>query len=299
MLQHTTQSRQVLGALILAAVLGGGVQDGPSAVPSPAPAEIPSVYDALGTRLAPLSAQIVTANAEVEQTLQLLARVEVQANEVLEFYEAGPGLLVITAAGAPTGPSRVRAADLTALQPTEVWDLVAPSTPMPDALRQALERLQPSGAAAPQSPPPDPAHERAGPQALYTAGLASQDQDPSTLTAGWCDTSYFTGPLGLSACEGDFTVCLDNWWNGAYAYHHEAARAFTTVCPAQGSVVFKVQTDVGLGGIWTVPQHTYRYWYISVPDCDTIFNWTDCPYVRADVTQASGDRFHFRFLVWE
>jgi hypothetical protein len=295
MLQRTTQSRQVLGALVLAAVTVGGVHDGPRAAPSPAPTEGPSVYDALGTRLAPLSAQIVTANAEVEQTLQLLARVEVQANEVLEFYDAGPGLLVITAAGAPAGPSRVLAADLAALQPAEVWHLVAPATPMPDALRQALARLQPSGATAPQSPPPDPARERAGPHALHTAGLASQDQDPSALTVGWCDTSYLDDAL----CEGDFTVCLDNWWNGAYAYHHEAAQAVTHVCPAQGSVVFKVQTDVGKGGIWTVPQNTYRYWYISIPDCDTIFNWTDCPYVRADVTQASGDRFHFRFLVWE
>jgi hypothetical protein len=164
---------------------------------------------------------------------------------------------------------------------------------MPEALRQALERLQQhraqnaAGGEAQQSPQPAP----------KSARLVS-NMDPSALTAGWCDTGYYDS--GYGDCPGgqDFQVCLDNWWNGAYASHPDATYAYTNVCPATGAVVLAVQSDHGGSGIWTVPQNTVRWWTIHDWDCGTLFDW-DCPSVRADVKQASGDRFHFRFAVWE
>jgi hypothetical protein len=48
-------------------------------------------------------------------------------------------------------------------------------------------------------------------------------------------------------------------------------------------------------GLWTVPQDTVRYYSNADPSCSLPFN--DCPYVRADVEQAIGVRFHFQFLV--
>jgi hypothetical protein len=72
---------------------------------------------------------------------------------------------------------------------------------------------------------------------------------------------------------------------------------YTHVCPATGAVAFRLTSTEFDEGLWTVDQDTVRWFQASDPSCSLPFN--DCPYVRADVEQAIGVRFHFQFMVEE
>src|SRR5262245_6526476 len=126
----------------------------------------------------------------------------------------------------------------------------------------------------------------------WNGGSSARD---FTRTAGFCDTGYYEG--GWDECPDfyDFRVCLTNVRDSAWAEHHEAFNTWTQVCPATGSVVFKVRSTEWDGVVVTVPQNTVRYVSYADPACSSPFD--DCPSVRADVQNATGVRFHFQFMV--
>jgi len=260
----------------------------PEGEAAPADIEPAAMRDSLGSALGAISTSLVRENAPADAELHLVARVEVQRDEMLEIYEPAPGQLLVSGAGAPAGKPILDAEKMNGMAVEDVWSLATHAAAMPPELRAALDRAserqhgetvrlqgEPGKATASSLDAARPA----GPGALTTYG------------SGWCDTGYYTSGYGDCPSGWDFTVCLDDWWNGAYAYDYSGAYyVYTNVCPATGAVTLKVQSDHGGGGIWTVSQNTVRWWYQS--DIGCIF---DCIDVRADVQNASGDRFHFRF----
>jgi hypothetical protein len=97
-----------------------------------APTELKAAenQDSLGKQLGPITAKIVSNNQAAEKALNLLARVEVRPNEILEFYEPAPGRIIISGAGTPQSLARSQAAART---PIQAWRLVAPDVEMPVA----------------------------------------------------------------------------------------------------------------------------------------------------------------------
>ena len=237
--------------------------------------------DSLGTELAPISAAIASSNAQADLDLNLLARVEVQPNEMLEIYEPVPGRLLVSGVGAPAGEALLSAHAVEGLPVEDIWNLATGSTEMPGELRAAIVRASKRKDPPGFNPQPDP------------PGFNPQPEQ--SISSGWCDTGYYSSGYGNCSSGSDFSICIDNWWNGAYGYYDGAFYVYTNVCPATGPVVLKVTSDHGGGGIWTVSQNTVRWWQQDDWDCGTLWDW-DCLTVRADVQEASGDRFHFRFF---
>jgi hypothetical protein len=239
--------------------------------------------DTLGKQLGPITTAIVRENQAAEKALNLLARVEVRPDEIVEFYEPFPGRILISGAGAPATPGMTRSVSS---NPSQVWRQIAPGVDIPPALRDAIQRAEQRQAV--QRPKLTKARNR------WSGGSSRGD---FTKSAGWCDTGYYEG--GWDTCEDfySYRVCLLNVRDWAWAEHHEAFNTWTQVCPATGPVVFKVRSTEWDGVVLTVNQNTVRYVSYADPPCSSPFD--DCPYVRADVQHATGVRFHFQFLVEE
>ena len=243
----------------------------------------------MGKQLGSITAAIVNENQAAEKDLKLLARVEVQPNEMVEFYEPAPGRIVVSGAGAPQGSLRpfLMSRDL-----VELWRRIAGDAPVPAALREAIDRSERRQGVQRQDKTPRP--ETAKRRSRWGGGSPSRD---FTRAGGYCDTGFYEG--GWDACPDfyNYRVCVTNWMNGIYAYNHEAFNTWTQVCPATGAVAFRISSNEFGGGLWTVAQNNVRYWTYADPACSSPFD--DCPYIRADVQQASGVRFHFQFMVEE
>lgn len=256
--------------------------------------------DSLARPLGALARQIVADNLDADDELHLLARVEVQPDELLEVYEPRPGLLVLSGAGAPTGGPRVTPEAVHGKTLDEVWSELTQDAPMPPALAEAAQRLD--GLVFASSGEAD---ERTAAAGAGAWGPRPHADAPSVLLApsrpqaatGYCDGQWYTDGYGDCTFgfqfEDDFTVCIDDWWNGAWAAVNDGYYTWSDVCAAQGSVAMRLRADEGVGGFWSVAQNTHRYTSVLDSGCGS-FN--DCPWVRVDIEQASGDRFHFRFL---
>lgn len=247
--------------------------------------------DSLGTELAPISAAIARSNAQTDLDLNLLARVEVQPNEMLEIYEPAPGRIMVSGAGAPTGEALLPPHVIKGLSVEEIWDLAAGTAEMPGALRAAIaragEQMEAGGVVMQEGIEP-PEAPRSG--ALATATPAAADLEPPSTSAGWCDTEYFS--QGYGACDSlwDFEYCPTNWWNGYHAWAY-ADFVYTNVCPATGPVVLNVHGSNDFArwdDTWDVPLNTVRWWW------GRDLEWFSA-YTSSNVLEALNDRFHFRF----
>jgi hypothetical protein len=262
--------------------------------------------DTLGRELGPITSSIVTNNREAETSARLLARLEVQRNEILEFYEPLSGHVVLSLAGAPAEPSLYAGANLNKSSHRELWSEASNGSPVPPNLEEAFKREEARVEAArggsaivplnARKARRDPmiqrsasgsSEERQGPHAL-----AQSAQAPSFTL--YCDSTYFSE--GWGDCPSyDVQVCIDNHWNGAWAAYHDAAIGYTNVCAATGPVLLRVQSDEGFGVVWSVNQDSGRQYGWDDNWC-SVDPFDDCPWVRSDVEQATGDRFHFRYL---
>ena len=240
--------------------------------------------DSLGKHLSPVTSEIVRQNEDAEKALRLLARVEVTPKFMVEFYEPVTGLIVISGAGIPE-PGMAR--DVTPQSRrdlSKLWRQIASGAEMPPPLREAIERSE--------KRTKRDYHTR--PKILGKWGGSPKRDRPFTRSGGYCDSTQYWTDYG-ECNEWDFTVCLEHWWNGAWAEHHDASHVWTHVCPASGPVAFRVRGTDFDGGVWSVQQNHFRYFHHDDPNCGHIFD--DCPYIRTDVEQAQGVRFHFQFLI--
>jgi hypothetical protein len=133
-------------------------------------------------------------------------------------------------------------------------------------------------------------------------GRVSTKGEINAEEAGYCDNRYFSSgagncPLPVPGYFVDWSACNDNWLDGLAHQHNDAKASYLHVCPATGPVSLLVNnSDANIEPRpWHVPQDTIRDFYYDDPNCR--FAWNDCPTIRADVLDAQGDRFHFKFSV--
>lgn len=249
-----------------------------------------------------LAARIARANQNADRDLKLLVRLELSPDELFEVYEPAPGQIVISQAGAPSEPV-LTAQDLSSLSVEELWGRVAGSRTMPETLTAALQRM-----ALRDTQPrtvktiTDLAAGAGGgtdrvPTTVDPIG-AGEAQEP-TLQVGFCDWEYYSWGYGdCDQLRGSWNICKDNWLNGAWAFHPDIEHLVVNVCAATGSGMnLKITSDEWNGGVFNVPVNTVRQYRAFQHGCDE--GWNDCPNARADVVDAIGERFHFRFLVSE
>jgi hypothetical protein len=289
--------------------------------------------DSTGKDLSTVSKRIVLENEKADRQLNLVARVEVQPGEILEFYEPTGGYILLSGAGSPeSGTVRYTeetVTDFTAEGLARVWREASGSVPMPAELGAALERLTArlertklqradeqvvlkGGDPAPMASKP----QQAADIRHISDGVATIQQAQSS---GFCSTGYYTTPVSgythslargsdvsgmeLSRCSFtnnfNFRVCWDDvMGNGGWASHPDARELLTNVCPRQGNVTMNISADEGwvTQGSFSVFQNNYRWMRAHDPGCDQ-FPWTnDCPYIWVGIGDAAGDRFNFRFL---
>jgi hypothetical protein len=251
--------------------------------------------DSLGRPLGPITSRIVADNAANASKMNLLARLEVQPNEMLEFYEPIPGSILIGGGGAPAGPMMFNSRSDLSVE--AFWQQAASRAPMPAALAQAVGRAKlvpaaPIGGGETKS-------ERGG-GGLSGAALTVPSAPRGFVTqnaGGFCDNGYWTS--GDEVCPYRTAAaldCLDNWMDGRSDSYGPASAERAQVCPATGSVVLRLQTyntNTGLViGSWqqNVAQNTVNWWiWTSIPNR---------PLVHADVLQAAGVRFQWIFAAW-
>jgi hypothetical protein len=251
--------------------LGTGCDTAPEAQ-TQEPATAPMV-DSVGTPLGPISSMLAKKNADMNGNLKLLARVEVQPNEMVEFYEGQEaGTIVVTGAGAPQGGLAIGEEMAGSISYRALWQRAAHGKPMPAALEKALgsvidELPRPMPTDAPTTVQNRTKHQASGKAALgasegtSSATLADVpvdhgpqvlygDQDKTgtggTGAAGWCQNQYFTtsasaGGRPYGYCDRAATdgyACRDNWSNGFWASTIGAVHSISNnVCPINGWVV--------------------------------------------------------------
>ena len=259
--------------------------------------------DSLGRALSPLSREIVAANSEESVGVRLLARLEVQESELVEFYELGPGLVIVSGAGAPTKANPVLA-NFRRQRGTyeELWVALTNNAEMPEELAAALDRSPVSVDVPDQASPglTEPARHAAADDASEHSRTLSDgtgELRQAHLTADHCDSAYYTE--GWGACEGDWVRCWDHVTGYGSAWHNDARYWDTNVCPYLGNVLLEIDGDESSvpQGQWTVLQNTNRWAYYNDWQCDR-FPWgNDCPYIKSMVHDAQGDGYQYRFLV--
>jgi hypothetical protein len=195
----------------------------------------------------------------------LLARLQRDNGNVVEFYEFQPGDVVITEAGRPPNPP----AQIQGLDPVEAYRALAGKQDVPSSLVAAQQRMELARASAPAVP-----LQAQGP----VPEMTTQTQTPGGVlaaAAGPCDAAWFTQNFCFSGYS--WSMCLTNWWGGAWAQINGADYHYSAVCPFYGSVVMNIQNQ----GIWAVPQGTYRWAWRSGS------NYT----YRMDITNALNSGF--------
>ncbi|WP_437995454.1 hypothetical protein WMF26_29660 [Sorangium sp. So ce185] len=262
--------------------------------------------DSLGTPLGETSAAIVLENQDAELTANLVARVEVQPNELLEFYEPAPGRLIVSGGGRPDGPPRFSGAD-SRIGIRELWSRATGGQPMTPELQAALKRSEQRRKAN------RPAAFVAEATETSTVRSARAEQAPDlgdgqpafAAGLGYCDTTYLASnyadcdwePGGIWE-QTNFDVCKLDWMHGAFAHHNDVYIGHVAVCAADGSISVDVSSDEWSTVHWSMPTDTWHWLYAHDEGCngDT---FDDCASVHLDITDATNDRFHFRFIVNE
>jgi hypothetical protein len=204
-----------------------------------------------------------------------IAKVDLDNGMTVSFFEPSPGAILV-AQSAPVGVRPLADQGLTAV---ELYALIAPDQSVPDALAMAQARQ-------------DALLEERG---VERASIpVARSSVAGTSTASFidnksCDDEWFSNNF-CSPYNGDWDMCLLNWWNGAYATSSSVDEARYAVCADIGNVTFKVQMGDGNGGIWSVLEgHYVAYHWLS--------GWLN-ESTRGDVLDATNDRFHYAAHYW-
>ncbi|MEZ4363546.1 MAG: hypothetical protein R3B48_25445 [Kofleriaceae bacterium] len=191
----------------------------------------------------------------------------------VEFYEPSPGLLLVS----ELGEAGVAPMSANQKNPVELYRQLAPGKAVPKALLDAQRR---SEALPPGTAPKLTAESNAN------ANVAAPTTPANFINNQSCDDYWFNSNF----CGGsyDWSMCLLNHWNGAYASLGSVDYVKHAVCADIGNVTLRVQMGNGTGGIWTVLEGQWRS-----------FSWKDgCVFgcntsTRGDILNATNDRFHY------
>lgn len=266
-------------------------------------------HDSLGVELGPISRRIASSNAATDRTMNLVARIEVQPNEMVDFYEPEPGQVLISGAGAPEGPPIAEGMLTDNSDVTAYWSALTHDAPMPSELAAAVAQRSPRLVAT-EALPVDVQSEIPE-QDLSYEGSASHDPHggparSAHLTADWCDSTYYsTFDPNYGLWTNEFLGDCDSWWDFTVCWNHVTGDGTaladdynhhaSNVCPYRGDVTYKAYRNSNTvpWGTWNVPQNSYR-WTRHHPGCSCFL--CDCPYYIGRIRDAAGDGYQFRFM---
>jgi len=228
-------------AVLLASLLGGMLGCATSAEdPRGGPDKVANVEEAISAPRAPTP----------------VASLKLTGGQVIEFYDFGTAALVTETAAAYVSPV-LNSESLPADQLVGTWARLAPTTPVPPALEDLQHRLTrlPADLDAPKVAP----LLDTGGAKLGNFGSAIRSA-PVGCNNGCCDFNWLAT---LSECKGGFSY---NWflynYGWTYANGSNVGLYQGLVCSAIGTSTYSVQLP-GAGGVWSVPQATYRWFHWS------------------------------------
>ena len=123
-----------------------------------------------------------------------IAFVEVQRNEIIEFYEPSPGQLMISMAGAPEGGMMLGDVDFSQYNLRQVWDELSGGAPTPVALEEELTRqVQLPTVEQPEESRQTIQETFSMPEEVSVEHLdVAIDVAGDASHTGWCGTSYYS-----------------------------------------------------------------------------------------------------------
>ncbi|WP_163861530.1 hypothetical protein [Myxococcus eversor] len=197
---------------------------------------------------------------------RLLARVERDNGNVVQFLESAPGELMVMEVGTAPNPP----AQIDKLSPVDAWRALTGEQAAPEALVAAQERAKQLTASSPVVP--------LVVQSPVSAGTHyGPTQEGEVRASAGCDPVWFHNTF--CAATYDWKQCLLNHRNGAYAQSGSVDYHRTAACSIDGYIVINVQGQAvqGIG-----PGQYYWYWKSG----------SNFAY-RSDITSASGNTFHY------
>jgi hypothetical protein len=262
--------------------------------------------DSLGRQLSAISAEIVRANLDAEVDATLLARLEVQPDELVEFHELEPGIVTISGSGRPSSAPVGEA--MTDSQPTTraVWAALSGNAEMPRLLAEAVERAE----AAVSNP--SPAADDAEPALEPATSAPAQDaraahlpiEGAAHLSSAWCDDEYYSAVDNAWALildnpqERILGACLStNVYPDVECFDHvtgdwtaSARGSFqkANVCPYRGNLTWTLRVKGKERLKKTVLENTVHW--------NQVKDWGSTSTMTVILSNAAGDGYQFRFF---
>jgi hypothetical protein len=279
------------------------------------------IKDSLGNPLHEVTSRMVSLNLATANRMNLLARIEVQPNEIIEFYEPIPGAILITGGGAPAGAPIFTRETVKAKDVESLWKIATKNVNAPLVLTDAIGRARglqsaagnpiaraigqssPSGGGVIQAPSGFGGIPQPEPDGFGTQSIQPDKGGEIRGGANWCSVDYYSSGYGNCVCH-DECDCVDDWtggrqkgtiggpvccdafgcgWTCRFSYF------INNVCPRSGSVVLHDKLYNGDGTYdfsWNVSQDMLRWveWYKPG-------HWFEA---TAYVEQAENATFNFR-----
>jgi hypothetical protein len=262
--------------------------------------------DSLGRELSTISSAIVRANSDAEVDATLLARLQVQADELVEFHELEPGIVSISGSGRPNAAPVGEA--MTEAQPTTraVWAALSGNAEMPQLLAEAVERAELAMLH------PRPAADEADTVAEAPASAPVQDareahlpiEPGAHLSSAWCDDEYYSAVDNawalilnnpqekiLGACLSSNVYpdveCFDHVtgdWTASARGHFQKAN----VCPYRGNLTWTLRVKGKERLKKTVLENTVHW--------NQVKDWGSTSTMTVILGNAAGDGYQFRFF---
>ncbi len=273
-----------------------------------APSDAP-VYDAAHN--ATLD-DVLVSNKSAESTFHLLARIRFPAS-IFEFYEPLPGHIYMSEAFIAGAPMHQDAAlKMDPVNYVELYKLLAPGTPVPEALMAAQGRFEQATkslthtvtVSSPRALPPE-AYASA-PSLLQTRDIQTDSLiNCATPPAnnGSCDPTWFNN----NACQdsnipsshqghsgGAWPWCLFNWWGGRDTWTNSTYDfGYTSVCTSIGTSILTMSMQYGNGGQWSIGQGSGR-WAATGYQCGNwIGDWcNDQNHMEVQITATNSEFQH-------
>jgi hypothetical protein len=206
------------------------------------------------------SAGNAETSAAPEATPVPVATLKAANGNTIEFYDFGTGAVVMeTGSGAST--SLLPKEEATAAQLSSLWRSLSPDTAVPSSIERMQDRLTHLDTAALSQAATPPAVDGAGPQSALDANTnnpAGVGTSQQALRQGCnnicCDTDWVAANCNFGGNNYSWSVL-----NYGYSYaNSQAYHWFGRACAAQGTSTFRMSSAGGLGGVWSVPEGTWR-----------------------------------------
>ncbi|MCA9613432.1 MAG: hypothetical protein H6723_10820 [Sandaracinus sp.] len=245
-------------------------------------------------------------NEATDERMGLVVEVEVDGHTV-KFYEPEPGAWLVTES-APEGEPMLLGSEGTSRSAVETFAALLPNDEVPAVLVQLDER---------RAELEDLAFEGEDLDAVVGGGESIASEKSEGVYKFSSDPYAFIrdGGCPTRVCDADvrLSVCHPSWGGGIYA-QGTAEHAEWHVASYSGDWMnFRIYSDGEMRGTWFIgagERHTFNWNGPARTRTETYWDWGSFSYVRkvtnyiqrvalrAEVTNANGDGFHFGGIWW-